>query len=121
MRRYVDDHGIYGTNIFQEDLKNLLNVRDEFSSARLPKSLAQQQKQNKLNLELSRSTIFRCLQGSGFLKFVKRQHKPFLMEALFIFFLYKKIRLNWANEVMDSEKNWDYFIISDEKKLNRWL
>ena len=29
---------------------------------------------NKLNLEVSRSTIFRCLQRSGFLKFIKRQH-----------------------------------------------
>ena len=37
------------------------------------------------------------LQGSGFLKFVKHQHKPLLMEA------HKKIRLNWTNEVMDSE------------------
>ena len=42
-----------------------------------------------LNLEVSRWTVFTCLQKSSSLKFVKRQHQPLLMEA------HKKIRLNW--------------------------
>ena len=29
-----------------------------------------------MSLEVSRSTIFRCIQGSYFLKFVKHQHIP---------------------------------------------
>ena len=31
---------------------------------------------------------------------------------------HKKIQLNWANEMVDSEKNWDSVIFSDKKKLN---
>ena len=100
-------------NFFQEDLKNLLNVRDELSSDKLPVGLAQQENKNKLNLEVSRSTIFRCLQGSGFLKFVKSQYIPLLTQT------HKKIRLNWAKEVVDSEMNRDSIIFSDEMKLNQ--
>ena len=31
---------------------------------------------------------------------------------------HKKIRLNWAKEMVSSEMNWDSVIFSDEKKLN---
>ena len=112
MSHYLNHPESFGTNVFQEDLKNLLNVRDELSSTRLPRGLAQHENKNKLNLEVSRLTTFRCLQGNGFLKFVKHQHKPFLMEA------HKKIWLNWAKEMMDLEENWDSVIFSDYKKLN---
>ena len=46
------------------------------------------------------------------MKFVKRQHQPLLTEA------HKKIRLNWAKEMVSSEMNWDSVIFSDEKKMN---
>ena len=54
---------------------------------------------NNLNLEVSRWTVFRYIQMSSFLKFVKCQHQPLLMEA------HKKIRLNWAKEMVSSEMN----------------
>ena len=99
--------------LVQEDLKNFLKVRNELSSAKLPKGLAQQRDlKNNLNLEVSRWTVFRCLRKSSFMKFVKRQHQPLLMEA------HKKIRLNWAKEMVSSEMNWDSVIFSDEKKMN---
>ena len=43
------------------------------------------------------------IQRSSFLKFVKRQHQPLLMEA------HKKIRLNHAKEMVSSEMNWDCY------------
>ena len=46
------------------------------------------------------------------MKFVKCQHQPLLTEA------HKKIRLNWAKEMVSSEMNWDSVIFSDEKKMN---
>ena len=42
IRHYLNDPGSYGTNIFQEDLKNFLDMRNELSSTRLPRGLTQQ-------------------------------------------------------------------------------
>ena len=113
IRRYLNDSESYGTKTspgrpqkLSEHEKRVVlrEVSKGFSSTRDLK--------NNLNLEVSRWTVFRCLQRSSFLKFVKRHHQPLLTEA------HKKIRLNWAKEMVISEMNWDSVIFSDEKKLN---
>ena len=71
----MNDPGSYGSGIFYRKTKNLLNVRDKLSSAKLPRgSSSTRDLKIKLNLEVSggNHSIFRCLQESGYLKFVKR-------------------------------------------------
>ena len=113
IRRYLNDPESYGTKtstgrpqkLSEHEKRVVLREASKgFSSTRDLK--------NNLNLEVSRWTVFRCIQRSSFLKFVKRQHQPLLTEA------HKKIRLNWAKEMVSSEMNWDSVIFSDENKLN---
>ena len=79
VRRYLNDIESYGTKASpgrpqklyeREKLVVFREASKGFSSTRDLK--------NNLNLEVSRWTLFRCLQRSSFLKFVKCQHQPLL-------------------------------------------
>ena len=81
IRRYLNDPESYGTKtspgrpqkLSEHEKRVVLREASKgFSSTRDLK--------NNLNLEVSRWTVFRCLQSS-FLKFVKHQHQPLGGEA----------------------------------------
>ena len=80
IRRYLNDPESYGTktsprrpqNLSEHEKRVVLRESSKGSSSTIDLK-------NNLNLEVSRWTLFRYLQKSSFLKFVKRQHQPLLI------------------------------------------
>ena len=103
IRRYLNDPESYGTKTISVRPQKLSEREKRVVLRKASKGFSSiRDLKNNLNLEVSRWTVFRCLQRSSFPKFVKRQHQPLLMEA------HKKIWLNWTKEMMSSDMNWDY-------------
>ena len=68
----------------------------------------------KHNLELncSRQTVWRVVNGCEHLQRKKKRSRPALKDR------HKSARLQWAKEHMNWTKEWDQVIFSDEKKFN---
>lgn len=67
---------------------------------------------DELCLKVSRWTVNRALNGSGVLKYQKKQSSPALKKA------HKEARLDFAKQHMTWKSEWENVVWSDEKKFN---
>jgi transposase len=91
-----------------------LNSRQKRQIFRLAsnRSISSKQIVHQLSLPVSKWTVNRAINRSGFLKYAKKQHSPALTER------HKANRLKWAQTHMTWNQEWDKIVWSDEKKFN---
>lgn len=76
------------------------------------KTISCGQIKSKLNLRVTRQTVWETLRANENIKFMKKKKKPHLKEV------HKAKRIEWARNKIGWDEKWKNIVFSDEKKFN---